>query len=960
MIPELPLRFEPAADGGFVATGAGFTVDLQSKENTLLWSGAKTAFSVRTRFPNARQDARIEGVEPLASRSNYFVGNSSARWRTNVANYERVRVTGLFSGVDLEFYGTAGKLEYDFVVHPGAAPDSIAFQIDGPHRMRVDASGDLILSRGRQRIRWRAPSLYQTASGKRSPVEGGFVIAKGNWVRFRVGKYDRAHNLVIDPALGYASYLGGSGKEFARSVVTDSAGNVYVAGATTSTNLAVTSGGLQPLRSGPPDAFVAKFSPSGTLIYMTYLGGSQIDYATGIAVDAAGNAYVTGMAASFDFPVSTSAYQKTFAGSGGNVCQRAGDAFVSKLNPSGSQLLYSTYLGGRRDDIAVAVAIDSAGNAYIAGSTLSTDFPTTPGAYQSMFRGFGGQTGKPICNDQPWFNSGDAFVAKLNPTGSQLVFSTYVGGSLDDTALAVAVDSSQNVYVGGLTISKDFPVTPGALQGKFGGIEPQNEYYWWGDGFVAKLNSTGTLIYSTYLGGSGDDTITSMYAASDGTLWVAGSSTSLNFPVTANAVQKTYAGYSILPLNIEQLIGDATLTHINASGTALLYSTYLGGSQNDLATAVTVDAAGLVYVAGFTESMDFPLTANAVQSRLAGSGGSNLYFRFGDGFVSVIDPSSPKLVYSSYFGGSQDDELYGLALDGAGGVWATGSTLSLDLPVTSNATQRAYGGQRDPTIGTWGDSLLVHFTNLTSPAVTVAGVQEASEFGAFHTIAPAAWVEIYGSNLDTSAGRLWSPSDFTNNGTQGPTSLDGVQVLVNGTPAVLSAVSPGQINAQMPDGIGANAASLVVKNANGTSAPFTLATAQRSPGLYAPAAFKSGGKQYVGAVLPDGARVGPTGLNPFYTFRPAQAGDHVAFFGGGFGPTIPPVPAGQVVSQTNSLPNVMVQFGGVSAAVEFSGEVQIGLYQINAIVPAGLSGDVLLTMTVDGVPVGQTLYITLQ
>jgi uncharacterized protein (TIGR03437 family) len=167
-------------------------------------------------------------------------------------------------------------------------------------------------------------------------------------------------------------------------------------------------------------------------------------------------------------------------------------------------------------------------------------------------------------------------------------------------------------------------------------------------------------------------------------------------------------------------------------------------------------------------------------------------------------------------------------------------------------------------------------------------------------------------------------------------------------------------NAQMPDGIGASPASLVVRNANGTSAPFTLATAQRSPGLYAPAGFKSGGKQYVGAVLPDGARVGPPGLNPFYTFRPAQAGDHVAFFGKGFGPTIPPIPAGQVVSRTNSLPNVMVQFGGVSAAVEFSGEVQIGLYQINAIVPAGLSGDVLLTMTVDGVPVGQTLYITLQ
>jgi uncharacterized protein (TIGR03437 family) len=228
------------------------------------------------------------------------------------------------------------------------------------------------------------------------------------------------------------------------------------------------------------------------------------------------------------------------------------------------------------------------------------------------------------------------------------------------------------------------------------------------------------------------------------------------------------------------------------------------------------------------------------------------------------------------------------------------------------------------------------------------------------TVAPAAWVEIYGSNLDTSAGRLWMPSDFTNNGTQAPTSLDGVQVLVNGTAAALSAVSPGQINAQLPDGIGTAPATLVVKNANGSSTPFTLTTAQRSPGLYAPASFQSGGKQYVGAVLPDGTRVGPPGLNSFYTFRPAQAGDHVSFFGGGFGPTVPPVPAGQVVSIANSLPNVSVQFGGVPATVEFAGEVQIGLYQINAIVPPGPSGDVLLTMSVDGVPVTQTLYIALQ
>ncbi len=683
---HLPLAFERAQtkDPSYVARGSGYFLEVRPRENVLTLADvpAKKRTTVYTRFLGAGRSGTIYALDTLPSRTNYFLGGAPSSWRTNVAEYGRVRVDGLYPGVDLVFYGTAGQLEYDFIVHSGADPRCIRFEIEGPVVPSVNASGDLLLSAGGQEVRWKAPSIYQIAGGRRTPVPGRFQLA-GHRVRFQLGSYDSTRDLVIDPVLSYVSYLGGHGNDMARAIATDATGNVYIAGASTSSNLPVTATALQPAYGGQTnsdfsgDAFVAKFSPAGALMYLTYLGGNADDFATSIAVDSAGDAYVAGMTNSTNFPATAGAYQKAFGGYGGNTCERGGDAFVAKLNPTGSQLVYATYLGGQKDEAATAIAIDSSGNAYVTGGTISANFPTTPGAYQTALRGLGGQAGKPYCGGGSYFNSGDAFVAKLNPAGSQLVFSTYLGGALDDFALTIALDSSQNVYVGGYTLSRDFPTTTGALQSGFHGIEQQNVFFNTGDGFVARLSSSGAALeYATYLGGSGDDAVVGIAAASDGTLWVTGNTTSHDFPVTKDATQRSYAGYSLLPFEVEQLTGDAFVSHINPTGTALLFSTYLGGVQNDMGEAIAVDTTGLVYVAGFTDSSNFPFTNNALQKVIGGDGGSGQFFQYGDGFITVLDPTVPRVVYSSYFGGSRDDELLALALDGTGGVWATGGTVS--------------------------------------------------------------------------------------------------------------------------------------------------------------------------------------------------------------------------------------------------------------------------------------------
>ena len=452
---------------------------------------------------------------------------------------------------------------------------------------------------------------------------------------------------MIDPLLVYSTYLGGSGGDQGNSIAVDGSGNAYVTGVTDSTDFP-TVNSMQSTNGGDYDAFVTKLNPTGSaLIYSTYLGGDGIDDGNGIAVDASGNAYVTGRTDSTNFPTTASAFQPTIGGIYGN-------AFLAKLNATGSALVYSTYLGGSGDDSGNSIAVDTSGNAYVTGYTDSTNFPATAGAFQPTIGGM--------------FDNG--FVTKLNPTGSALVYSTYLGGSGDDSGQGIAVEASGNAYVTGSTDSTNFPATAGAFQPTIGGM--------FDNGFVTKLNPTGSaLVYSTYLGGSGNDSGNSIAVNTSGNAYVTGYTDSTNFPVTAGAFQPTIGG----------MFDNAFVTKLNPTGSALVYSTYLGGSGDDSGNSIAVDTYGNAYLTGITSSTNFP-TVKPLQSSY-GTGQSDV-------FVSLLNPNGSALVYSTYLGGSPTaDTGLGITVDGSGNAYVTGYTGSTIFPTTAGAFQTTYAGEGD-------------------------------------------------------------------------------------------------------------------------------------------------------------------------------------------------------------------------------------------------------------------------
>ena len=421
-------------------------------------------------------------------------------------------------------------------------------------------------------------------------MDGHYVLKGNNLVTFEVASYDRSKLLIIDPVLVYSTYLGGSGPDAGIGIAVDASGKAYVTGETSSLDFP-TMNASQPASAGGGDAFVSKLNAAGSaLVYSTYLGGSGSDAGTGIAVDGLGNAYVTGQTRSTTFPTTSGAFQTSFGGGFSN-------AFVSKLNAGGSALAYSTYLGGSRFDLGSGIAVDASGNAYVTGQAGSTNFPITSGAFQTSLRG-----------------SGDAFVSKLSAAGSALVYSTFLGGSGFDLGLGVAVDASGNAYVTGETLSSDFPTTSGALQTSFGGG--------YSDAFVSKLNAAGSaLVYSSYLGGRGGDQGSGIVVDASGDAYVTGLTDSADFP-TVDPLQPRYGGG-----------GNVFVTKLNAAGSALVYSTYLGGRGGDLGSGIAVDASGNTYLTGSTGSPDFP-TVNPFQPAKAGA-----VFAF-DAFVAKISPAN--------------------------------------------------------------------------------------------------------------------------------------------------------------------------------------------------------------------------------------------------------------------------------------------------------------------------------
>ncbi|HEY2933561.1 MAG TPA: SBBP repeat-containing protein [Acidobacteriota bacterium] len=636
-----PLRFEANqgqtdAHVKFLARGDGFALFLTQDEAVVKLDGAV----VRLKFSGGNKHARLLGVNPLPGQINYLIGGNRRAWPLNVPTYQRVNYLGLYPGVDLVFYVNQREMEFDFILKPGARPEKIRLEFEttaASPALRIDDAGDLLLTSGGGEMRLRKPMAYQEIDGERMQISTGYRIQDGRHVGFVLGGYDPKRSLTIDPVWVYSSYLGGSRDEQGHAIAVDRSGNAYITGVTTSLDFP-TLGGLPGTGSkGGTDIFIAKLNAAGTgLAYATYIGGSGTDYATAIAIDAAGNAYLTGFTNSADFPVS---------GAIQPVKNQSFDAFVTKLDASGGGIVYSTFLGGGGEDLAAAIAVDSAGNAYISGTTSSTDFRTV-NALQTAIRGpsdafvakintagtalvyssyFGG-TGADGCTaiaiddagnaylagittsqDLPTLRpfqrshgggAADGFLAKVNPAGGALVYATYLGGSGIDRVLRLAVDSSGNAYAAGDTDSTNFPtLTP--LQPAGGGS----------DAFLSKLNADGTaLVYSTYVGGHGNDAATGIALDSAGNVYLSGITTSPDFP-TKDAVQSANAGSSI----------DVFLAKLNAAGTGFIYSTYLGGGDEDLALAMAVDSAGDLYVAGRTLSANFP-SVGGFQNKSRGGG----------------------------------------------------------------------------------------------------------------------------------------------------------------------------------------------------------------------------------------------------------------------------------------------------------------------------------------------------
>lgn len=941
----IPLLFELTASG-YQARSRDMAVLCEPDHIDLHLSGADI---LEMRLAGGARRVQPEGVDASGTKIYYRVGPES-EWRDDVQAFNKVAYRDVYRGVDLVFYGNSDGLEYDFVVKPGASPSAIQIQWDGGRKLALDANGDLTILSGAGQVRWKAPAIYQMENGVRRKIAGRFRLIGKDRIGFEVQGYDRSRELVIDPALAFSTYLGGSVMERARGIAVDASGNIYVAGFSESLDLPVTRGAFQTGYAGgvnsnyvTGDAFLAKYTPAGAVSFITYLGGKLDDIGMGVALDAAGNPYVVGYTTSTDFPTTTGAYQTSL---GGYVYEGfllvGGDAFVSKLSPDGTKLLYSTYLGGQDDDFGLGITVDAAGNVYVTGTTDSSNFPVTPGAFQSTFAGEGGQEVFPAFgNGLPAIQGGDVFVTKLNPSNpgaSALVYSTYIGGSGDDVASSIFVDSAGNAYVGGYTLSLDYPTTPGALQRGWGGAELLNYFFHFGDGFITKLNPTGSaLVFSTYIGGSGDDWVSSLTVDSSGNVIATGSTTSLDFPVTAGSVQTSYHGPFMIPYQVDMFFGDAYLLKLNAQGSALIFSTYFGGSGDDCALAVTSDAAGNIYFAGFTNSADFPVTTNAVQSALAGPGFVQTGQTFGDGFLAQFTPAGA-VSYASYLGGTQNDAVASIAVS-SGVAYLAGMTRSSDFP--TKAAAQANNASRELSMGFGSNAFVTAVSGFSAPSGPAPSIEAAvNATGGAAIIAQNTFMVVSGQNLAPDT-RIWQSSDFVNN--QMPTALDGVSVSVDGKPAFIYYISPMQVNVLTPLDSTIGTVQVQLKTNAGSSGMIPVQLQAQAPGFYQflPSA-------YVAATHANGALIGPTSLYPGQS-TPAQADETVQIFANGFGQTTPPIVNG-AIRQSGNLPVLpTVTIGGVAAKVVFAGVTAPGLYQLNVVIPKNLpAGDNSIVATYNG------------
>jgi hypothetical protein len=599
---------------------------------------------LRLKLVGASRKAHAEGREKLPGTVNYLLGKDRSQWHAGISTYARVAYENVYPGVDLVYYGNRRQLEYDFILRPGVDPRVIAIEAEGADRLEVDERGDLVMHVGNRQVRQQKPVVYQEVEGVRQELDGRYALQDSGRVTFQLGAYDPTLALVIDPVLVYSTYLGGGlpdndASDFAADVAVDAAGQAYVVGYTLSSAFSTSPRAFRTVPDGSADVFVTKLNDAGTsMVYSTVFGGGGNDYGQGIAVDAAGAAYITGFTYSSDFPAPPGAYDSSYDGKA--------DVFVTKLDAAGATLAYSTYLGGANDDAGQGIAVDAAGEAYVAGYTYSSEFPATAGASHAIFNDFA-----------------NAFVTKLDGAGTTLVYSTVAGGARDDIGICIAVDAAGHAYVIGYTSSSDFPTTSGAYDTGFHGNF---------DVFVAKLEANGrTFAYSTFLGGADDDIGQGIAVDLAGGAYVTGYTTSSDFPASSDAHDMVHNGKF-----------DVFVTKLEASGATLTYSTFLGGADDDIGQGIAVNAAGEAYITGYTSSSSgFPWTAGAYDE--SSSGGADV-------FVTKLDATGATLVYSTFLGGTDNDFGQGIAIDGKGGVYVTGYTSSSDFPTPPGAYDTSF------------------------------------------------------------------------------------------------------------------------------------------------------------------------------------------------------------------------------------------------------------------------------
>ncbi len=606
-----------------------------------------------------------QGESPLPTKASYFLGSDPATWRTGVSTYAAVRYPNILPGISLVFHGEHGQLEYDFEVAPGADPKPLLVSLDGAGALALDTNGDAIATVGTTSIVQKRPLVYQTSAAGNRTVDSAFRLDGPGALAFAIGDYDRSSTLVIDPEITFATLLGGSSQDSVAALAVAPAGFVTLTGNTRSVNFPVKLG-LQTTYSGNGDAYVAKLRADGTAFdTVTYIGGTGVDYASGLAVGPSGDTFVLGVTDSTNFPL-VAPTQAARAG--------AYDAFVLQLDPAATTLRYSTYLGGTANEIAGSIATDATGNAYVTGKTASADFPTvTP--YQAALGGFE-----------------DGFFAKIAPLGASVVTASYLGGAAQEDITEVTLDATGNVFLGGHSGSPTFPAT--TVIGR-----PANERQS-NDVFVAKLPPAATTItFATIFGSSGHDRLDGLAVDASGAIYMGGRTERNDFPVRSS--NQAFGGGT----------ADGFVTKLSPAGTTIEYSTYLGGPGEDYVRSLTIDASGTVYAIGTAEA-GFP-TVRPVQAAYGGG----VY----DAFVAVLAPNGYAVPWSTYLGGPTIDYGAGIGLDATGSIYVAGSTFT-GFP-TKAAIQATSAGSDEGWIAKLANPL-----TLTIDPTTVSPTQRARLF----------------------------------------------------------------------------------------------------------------------------------------------------------------------------------------------------------------------------------------